>query len=214
MIRNIVFDMGHVMIYFLPKVFIERLGVPEEDRSLLMREVFGGIEWIQLDRGSISEEEAVDKMCRRLPERLYGAVRDLVCSWWKEPLMPVEGMAELVQELKTMGYGIYLLSNASRRLPEYFDRIPAAKYFDGKIVSAEWGVLKPQPDIYRILLETYHLKAAECFFVDDVPANVEGAYCMGIRGAVFDGNVDRLRRELQEAGVPVSQTAKERGNNL
>lgn len=205
MIRNIVFDMGHVMIYFLPKVFIERLGVPEEDRGLLMREVFGGIEWIQLDRGSITEEKAVDIMCRRLPERLHGAVRDLVCGWWKEPLMPVEGMAELVRELKGMRYGIYLLSNASIRLSEYFDRIPAAEYFDGKIVSAEWKVLKPQPDIYRILLDTYHLKAEECFFVDDVPANVEGAYCMGICGAVFDGNVDRLRRELRDAGVPVSE---------
>lgn len=203
MIRNIIFDMGHVLMYFLPSVYIERLGIPADDGKLLFREVFHSVEWIRLDRGSITEEEAVENMCRRLPVRLHEAVRELVCGWWKGPLIPVEGMEALVAELKEQGYGIYLLSNASKRLPEYFDRIPGAQYFDGKIVSAQWGVLKPQPEIYQKLLEQYRLKPEECFFVDDVPANVEGAYHMGISGAVFDGDVARLKRELGEAGVRV-----------
>lgn len=205
MIRNIVFDMGHVLMYFLPEVYIERQKVPEEDREMLLQEVFRCVEWIRLDRGNITEEEAAAAMCRRLPERLHENVWELVSGWWKGPLIPVEGMEALAAELKGMGYGIYLLSNAGRRLPEYFDRIPGSQYFDGRIVSAEWGVLKPQPEIYRILLETYHLKAEECFFIDDQLTNVEGACFVGLCGAVFDGDMTRLRQKLREAGVMVAE---------
>ena len=208
MIRNIVFDMGHVLIYFSPDVFIERLGVQEEDRPLLMREVFRDKEWVQLDRGTLSEEEAVRILCGRLPKRLHEAVGELVCGWWKRPLLPVPGMARLVGELKGLGYGIYLLSNANRQLPRYFSRIPGAEYFDGLLVSADWKMVKPQREIYEKLYEQFHLKPEECFFIDDQPANIEGAYCTGMEGAVFDGDIKRLRRKLKEAGIPVKTQQK------
>lgn len=203
MIRNIIFDMGHVLIYFSPETFIKRLGVPEADGRLLLREVFRDKEWVQLDRGSLSEEEAVEAICGRVPGRLHGAVRELVCGWWERPLLPVEGMAELVGELKKLGYGIYLLSNANRQLPRYFERIPGAEHFDGRIVSADWLLLKPQKEIYEKLYETYGLLPEECFFIDDQPANIEGAWRTGMDGAVFDGDLARLRRQLRTAGVPV-----------
>lgn len=201
MIHNIVFDMGQVLVYFRPDVFVERLGVPEEDRELLLREVFRDREWVQLDRGTLTEDEAVESICRRLPEHLHGAAAELVCGWWKRPLLPVPGMAELIARLKAMGYGIYLLSNASRQLPRYFPRIPGSQYFDGRIVSADWLLLKPQKEIYEKLYEVYGLKPEECFFIDDQPANVEGAYCTGMEGAVFDGDMARLCRKLGEAGI-------------
>lgn len=203
MIRNIVFDMGQVLIYFRPDIFIERLGVPQEDRPALLRELFNSVEWVQLDRGTITEEEAVASVCRRLPPRLHGYVRELVFSWWQRPLIPVEGMEELVRELKELGCGIYLLSNASIRLHQYFSRIPSSKYFDGMVVSADWKLLKPQHEIYETLLREYQLRAEECFFVDDLSSNVEGARCVGMAGAIFRGDIPRLRRELNEAGVPV-----------
>lgn len=203
MIRNIVFDMGQVLVYFRPDVFVERLGVPEGDRALLLREVFQDREWVQLDRGTLSEEEAAERIEKRLPERLHSAAEELICGWWKRPLLPVPGMAELIARLKGMGYGIYLLSNANRQLPRYFSRIPGSEHFDGRIVSADWLLLKPQREIYEKLYEVYGLKPEECFFVDDQPANVEGAYCTGMDGAVFDGDMDRLCRRLRETGVSV-----------
>lgn len=202
MIQNIVFDMGHVLIYFQPRVLIERLGITGGDKELLLREVFRDVEWIQLDRGSLPEEEAVRILCGRLPKRLHGAVEELVCGWWKHPLVPVEGMEELVAQLKGAGYGIYLLSNASRQLHRYFDRIPGSQYFDGRIVSADWQLLKPQKEIYEKLYEVYGLKPEECFFIDDQPVNVEGAYRTGMAGTVFDGDLERLRKRLcQVLGV-------------
>lgn len=204
MIRSIVFDMGNVLIHWRPAFFIEQEGVPAEDRPLLLREVFGSVEWIQLDRGTVSPEEGIASMCRRLPPRLRGPARELTLGWWKRCLLPVEGMAELIRELKGLGYGIYLLSNAKIDLPLYFDRIPGSECFDGRIVSAEWKLLKPQPELYRVLLREYGLKAEECFFVDDLAVNVEAAVQTGMSGTVFQG-ADSLRRALAQAGVPVRQ---------
>ena len=194
MIRNIIFDMGNVLIHYVPEVFLERISVPEEDRPLLLREVFGSVEWIRMDRGSIQEDEAIAAMQARLPQRLRGYV---------PPLLPVEGMAALLEELKGLGYGIYLLSNATVRLPEYFDRIPGSQFFDGKIVSAEWKFLKPQHEIYETLFREYSLKPEECFFIDDLHINIEGALCVGMAGAIFYDDMVRLRRELNSAGIPV-----------
>lgn len=205
MIRSIVFDMGNVLIHWRPGLFIGELGLSEEDGAALLRELFGSVEWIQMDRGTLSMEEGLEAACRRLPERLHGPARELTFNWWRRWLLPVEGMAELVRELKGLGYGVYLLSNAKADLPEYFGLIPGSGCFDGKIVSADWKLLKPQPEIYRVLLREYGLRAEECFFIDDLNINVEGARLAGLDGAVFSGDLPRLRRELNAAGVKVRE---------
>ena len=202
MIRNIILDMGNVLIHWCPERFVERYGLSEEDRALVLQEVFTSVEWIQLDRGIISFEEGIGTMCRRLPERLHTAARELTLDWWRDCLFPVEGMGELVRELKGLGYGIYLLSNAKADLPLYFDRIPGSECFDGRIVSADWKLLKPQPEIYELLLRQFGLKAEECFFADDLFINVEAALLVGMSGTIFWG-AKELRRALIEAGVPV-----------
>ena len=202
MIHNIIFDMGNVLIRWEPERFLEREGVPEEDRPLFMEEVFGSVEWVQMDRGCIPCEEGAGAMCRRLPERLQPLARKLALRWWEDHLIPMEGMGDLVREVKELGYGVYLLSNAKGDLPEYFDKIPGSECFDGKIVSADWKLLKPQPEIYQVLFRECGLKAEECFFTDDLNINIEGAALVGMPGAIFRG-ASRLRRDLIAAGVPV-----------
>ena len=204
MIRNILFDMGNVLIRFDRKLFLDRLAVSEEDKQTLLREVFANVEWAQLDWGSQTEETALESMCKRLPERLHAAAEKLTLHW-DEPMIPIDGMYELVEELKAKGYGIYLLSNASYRQHDYWPRISASKFFDGKLISADVHVVKPQPEIYKLCLEKFGLKAEECFFIDDVGANVQGAINCGLSGAVFFGDVSRLRKELRTVGVNVSE---------
>lgn len=203
MIRHIVFDMGEVLIRWRPELLAAQLEIPEEDVQPLCRAVFSSVEWVQLDRGTISKEDALAAMCAGLPERLRAGAEGLVRDWWKRPLIPVPGMEELIEELKGLGYGIYLLSNASSELHEYFHRIPGSQYFDGKIVSADWKLLKPQHEIFETLFREYNLRPEECFFIDDLPANIEGARYAGMDGAVFDGGLSHLRRRLIAAGVPV-----------
>lgn len=204
MIRNILFDMGQVLIRFDRDYFMQRLGVSGEDKTLLMREVFLSVEWVQMDRGTLCEAEAFQSISARLPQRLHDAAGKLI-AMWDRPILEVDGMYELVKELKELGYGIYLLSNASIRQHEYWPRIPASRFFDGKLISADVKVIKPQPEIYRLCLEKFGLNPEECFFIDDAPANIEGALCCGIAGAVFHGDVKRLRGQLRAAGVPVTE---------
>ena len=205
MIRNIIFDMGRVLIHWDPERLIARQGYTGDDAARLLREVFQCAEWQGLDRGRLTPEDALATMLPRLPAHLHAAAEHFVRFWWVEPLWPVEGMAELVRELKGLGYGIYLLSNATSRLHDYFDRIPGSECFQGKIVSADWKLLKPQHEIYETLFREYTLDPAACFFIDDNPANVEAGLCQGMRGAVFFGDMARLRGELRRAGIPVKE---------
>ena len=202
MIRNIVFDMGQVLLRFLPDLFIERLGVEGEDKKLLNREVFRSLEWARMDRGSLTDEEAAEIICRRVPERLHDAVHKLV-AMWDRPILAVEGTEELIAELKEKGYGIYLLSNASYRQHDYWPKLPASRYFDGTLVSADVKLVKPQPEIYRLLCETFSLVPDECVFIDDAINNAEGAFLCGMHPIVFHDDVPELRARLRELGVPV-----------
>ena len=205
MIRNVVFDMGGVLIHWNPHLLLTPYGLTAEEEAQVTRELFTGVEWVRLDRGTMTEEEVAESVCRRLPEHLHGCVGEVVRNWHQRTLEPMEGMAELLHELKALGLHIYLLSNANLKLRSYFPRIPGAECFDGLMVSAEEKLLKPQHEIFEVLLKRFDLKAEECFFVDDSPANVEGAQRAGLNAVVFYGDVPRLRKELRTAGVPVKE---------
>ena len=156
-----------------------------------------------MDHGIMTQKEGYERICRRLPERLHEAAWHCVFDWWNPPLDPAPGMVELVREVKELGYGVYLCSNATSTIHEYFHRIPGSEYFDGKIVSADEKLLKPQHEIYERLFETFGLKAEECFFIDDSTLNIDGAYAVGMPGAVYLGDMTRLRENMRAAGIPV-----------
>lgn len=202
MIKNIVFDMGGVLIRFEPRKYIRRLNVSPEEEELLYRQVFRSLEWARMDRGSMTDAEAAEIICRRVPEHLHEGVRRLVLQW-DRTIDEYEGMYELIEELKNAGYGIYLLSNASLRHPYYWPKTRVSRLFDGLLVSAEVHFVKPQPEIYRLLCERFSLKPEECFFIDDLPTNIEGAYNFGIAGTVFHEDTGELREVLRAAGVRV-----------
>ena len=206
MIRNLIFDMGGVLIDWNPSVIIARLGLGPDDSALLHREIFRNFEWTAMDHGVMSQQEGCERICRRLPARLHEAAAACVFDWWKAPLTPMPGMADLIREVKNLGYGVYLLSNAASTLHQYFDRIPGSECFDGKIVSADVRLLKPQHEIFECLFETFSLRPEECFFIDDNELNIAGAFAVGMPGAVFfKEDFARLRRELREAGIPVRE---------
>jgi len=205
MIKHMIFDMGNVLIAWDPPMLTRRLGLSEEDYQIFLREVFSCSEWVALDRGTFTPEQAMETVAPRLPEHLHAAAFRMMREWWADPLVPIEGMRDLIWELEDLGYDIYLLSNATSRLHDYFRRIPGSECFSGMIVSADWKLLKPQREIYEKLFESFSLAPEECFFIDDSPLNIDGAREAGMPGTVFFGDMARLRRELAAAGIPVAQ---------
>ena len=203
MIRNIVFDMGQVLIRWRPEEMLERFDLSQEEKTMLLQELFWSPEWIAQDRGIITEADMIARVSARLPETLHCTVEEVIKAWHVWHLTPMPGMAELVRELKEKGYGIYLLSNASTALRGYFPRIPGSECFDGLMVSAEEKLLKPQHEIYERLYERFGLVPEQCVFIDDSPANIEGAMLTGMQGIVFRGDTERLLRELLALGIGV-----------
>ena len=201
MIKNIVFDMGGVLIRWKPEEILGQFDLSPEETEILNRELFHGIEWMQQDRGILTGDEVAEAVCARVPEHLWETVKSMVYGWYQQYLIPMPGMAELVRELKSNGYRIYLLSNASLALRSYFPRIPGSECFEKLLVSAEEKLLKPSHEIFERLYEKFELTPGECWFIDDSPANVEGAILTGMGGTVFYGDVARLRRELHRAGI-------------
>lgn len=200
MIKNVVFDMGNVLIHFDPALFVQREGFSGKDAQLLVQEVFQTSEWVQMDRGTLAEEKALEQMYVRLPEHLHAAAKHLVYDWDK-PIIPMEGMQELCRELKNAGYGVYLLSNARVCQHEYWPRVPGNELFDGTLISADYRLMKPEKAIYELLCQKFSLKPEECVFIDDSPTNIEGSIQAGMKGIVFYGDMERLRAGMRRVGI-------------
>lgn len=200
MIRHIVFDMGQVLVQFSAGLFSERLRLSAEDAELIRREVLTTVEWVRMDRGTISDDDALARMCARLPQRLHDTAAYLVRRW-NDPIVPVPGMADVARDLKAAGYDLYLLSNAATRQHTYWHDIPGSEYFSGTFISADHHLLKPEDAIYQAFFQKFGLKPEECLFIDDSAANIEASENAGMAGIVFHGDAARLRRQLAEHGI-------------
>ncbi len=201
MIRNLIFDMGDVLIEFDPPYFLDREQISDqEDRELLLREVFYSPCWKDMDLGLYDENEMFQRIKANIPERLMPAAERLMFHL-HDPLIPVKGMDELVMTLKEKGYKIYLLSNASVRQKRYWPQVRCSSCFDGTVVSAFEKCIKPDPRIYEILLDRYALKAEESLFIDDRLINTEAAQKLGMKAFLFQDNCDELVAYMKKEGI-------------
>lgn len=205
MIQNIIFDMGNVLLLYDTKIYVEQYLEDPEDRQLLLDELFNSVEWVRMDRGSITEEEVIDAVNQRLPPHLQGASKHFIENWHKESPR-FDEIEALIAQLKAEGYGIYLLSNASKRFYTYKNQIPAIRYFDGLFISADWHLCKPDPACFRFFCKHFGITPESCFFVDDFNMNIEAAQHVGMQGFLFRRNVSALRQALQQAGVNIIVT--------
>ena len=203
MIRNIVFDMGNVVIRFDPPYFLDRAGIHDpEDRKLILNELFLSVEWAQMDAGTLTEETAEPLILSRFPERLKDTVRTLLYTW-AYPRDMIPGMEDLIRRLRETGYSIYLLSNASAAQHEYWPKFPVSRLFDGKLISCDVKIVKPCHRIYQLFTEKFSLLPEECIFIDDANANVAGAVACGWQGIVFHGSSEELEGKLRKYGVRI-----------
>ena len=192
--------MGGVLIDYNPEKALYGI-FDKETADILLREVFRNSLWSDKDRGIISPAEIMEKVRDRIPAEVFEKVSEMVDNFY--PYMPpFEKMYDFVKEIKAKGFGIYLLSNASSDFHERRSGIPALSLFDGVIISADYKLLKPEKEIYEKLYETFSLLPEECFFIDDVPANIEGAAATGMQGhCYYHGDIDILIRDMKEKKI-------------
>ena len=194
-IKNIVFDLGRVLIKFEPKEYIEQ-NVPEEKREDFYNGIFGSTEWLMLDRGTLSYEDAKKIFKERVPradkqiDRLFDA--DLF-----EILQPIEENVKLLPKLKEK-YNLYILSNFHQPAFEHiFKKYEFFKLFDGHTVSCYYYLLKPEKEIYDTLINKFNLIPKETVFIDDTKVNIDACEKEGIRG-IHLPDYTELKQKLEE----------------
>ncbi len=199
MIKNIIFDLGNVLLNFKPLEYLNTKISDLEKVQQIYEEVFRSDEWLMLDRGSITEQEAINKICSRNTED--GELIKLVMHNWYLLLTPIKDTVKVLKELKGLKYKNYLLSNF--HLLAYEDvtkRYDFFKYFDGGIVSYKEKLMKPEKDIYKKLIETFKIHPKESIFIDDTEENTVVATKLGFESILFTNSLD-LRKRLIEYKV-------------
>lgn len=200
MYTNIIFDIGNVLLSFNPKEYLKGK-ITEEKIEDLYREIFQSEEWVMLDRGTITENEAINKIIDRNSK--YGDDIKLVFEDWYNILKPIEETIEILKDLKNNGYKIFYLSNFHdlafkdvRRKNNFFE------LFDGGVVSYEEKLIKPEEEIYKLILKRYNLIAEESIFIDDTKLNIEGAEKLSINTLLFE-TPEKLRSDLKNLNINI-----------
>jgi putative hydrolase of the HAD superfamily len=197
MIKNILFDLGNVLISFKPAEYFEKNKYPENIKNTILSDIFESNEWLLLDNGEISTSDAIEAISRRSSlnkneiAHIFNLRTDL--------MFPLDTNVRLLPDLKKRGFRLYFLSNFPS---DIFDEIRSGyyffKYFDGGLISAVAKSSKPDVGIYKSFMEKYSLIANECLFIDDIEKNVKTAESLGMKGIATNGSLE-ISKEIEKA---------------
>lgn len=179
MIRTIIFDIGNVLADFNWRAYLDSFALPEQEDRIVERTLFLSPLWAEIDRGRLSDEELLAQICKGAPEqemlirRVYSGAGMAVSQNAYAP--------GLLKRLKELGYQIYILSNYGKTFyEERLSNFEFLRYSDGQVISYQEQYIKPEPEIYQILLSRYQICPEEAVFFDDLPKNLETAKTFGI----------------------------------
>src|SRR5512132_1453235 len=199
--RAVIFDVGGVLIDWNPRHLYRKLFAGDGDDAMewFLAEVCTP-EWNLRQDAGRPFAEAVAELTGRFPDHA-----DLIAAYdarWEEMVRGAHSEAiEIVRELKAQGTPLYCLTNFSmEKFPSMRRRFDVFDLFDGIVVSAEIGMVKPDPAVYRYVVERFGLEAPSCLFVDDVEANVAAASSVGMQAVRYLSS-RQLRHDLQMRGA-------------
>ncbi len=193
--KSVVFDIGGVLVDWDP-AYLYRTLIPDADmRTVFLRDVCPR-EWnARCDAGLPWKDAVAERIA------LYPAQADLIRAYderWPEMVAGLlDDVVRIKDDLRAQGVPLYAITNFSSDKWRLSQTLwPTLADFDGIVVSGDEKIMKPDPRIYHTLLDRYGLSASDCLFIDDVPANVDGARAVGMHGHVFT-NALCLRQALQ-----------------
>ena len=200
MYKNILFDMGNVIMDFSPDYILSMYTKDVKLINFLKYKILYTVAWARSDKGELTEKGIYDETIKGLDEKYHSIAKEVIYGWYNYKTESKE-IYELMKELKNKGYRLFLCSNAAESFHKYEDKIEAFKLLEAKVVSADIRQVKPDKEFFEYLLNTYRLKPEECFFIDDLAVNVKGAYECGIDGYQYNGNVWLLRKFMERVGI-------------
>lgn len=200
MIKNIVFDIGNVLVKFGWEDFFKKFNMPEDVYKKVVKATVGHDTWNEIDRGVFSDEKVLQCFIDNDPS---------VEEWIRKMFASIHGMLvqfdyakPWIKELQEKGYKVYCLSNMSfKACRECKDALDFLPMLNGYVLSCEVKIIKPEPEIYKTLLDKYNLVPEECVFMDDLPRNIEAGKKAGMHGIVFTGKEAAMEslKKLEES---------------
>ncbi len=201
LIKNIVFDVGGVLLEYPPVDYYGRYVDSEEKARELAEKTFFSDDWEKLDRGLLEREEIIRLFCDKYPDDSE-TIRKAIGSWSKM-MRPNEENVEVARELDEAGYPLYILSNyPSQGFSEVKEKFDFFGLFRDEVISGEATYIKPEDEIYQIMLQKFRLEPEHTLFIDDGKENIEAARESGIYGIHCAEDID-LRQELERLNVSV-----------
>lgn len=205
MIKNIIFDLGNVIINYNQKKIINNFTEKEEEIKYIYDEIFHAPEWTLMDLGDITNDEATEIINKRNEFKYEKLTQEFLHEWYKK--QPINrDIVEIAKILKNNGYNLFALSNMANQTYEYFKNDEFFSLCTGIVISAHEHVKKPNEKVYRLLLNRYNLNAEECLFIDDDDSgkNYETANRIGIKGRrIMPNQVEDVKKLLLEFNVKI-----------
>ncbi len=199
MIKNIILDVGKVLVEWDTEYAFREMGLDGEVGRTVAAATVASPDWNELDRSLLTDEEILAKFIARAPE--YEKEIRMVWDNIALPIWQYDYARPWIRAMKRNGYRVYILSNYSRYTYEHTrEALSFLEDVDGALFSFQVKQIKPEPEIYRLLLAKYSLNPQECIFLDDRRENVEAAEAQGIAGIQFTGYEEALL-ELKRRGV-------------
>lgn len=193
-IRNVVFDLGGVLITWRPQEIIDSFYDDPELRAAVRREAFQHADWLEMDRGTLDEPV----LCERFAARLKRPVTEMAALFEhvRASLVPIPATVELLERLRERGLPLYALSNMSLPMFRHIERYAFFRLFTGKVISGAIKLVKPEREIYEHLLQRFGLAPAETVFIDDLAPNVAAARDAGLAAIQFE-SAAQCERDLE-----------------
>lgn len=205
MIKNIIFDLGNVIINYNQKKIINNFTEKEEEIKYIYEEIFHAPEWTLMDLGDITNDEAIEIINKRNEFKYEKLTQEFLHEWHKK--QPINrDIVEIAKILKNNGYNLFVLSNMANQTYEYFKNDEFFSLCTGIVISAHEHVKKPDEKVYRLLLNRYNLNAEECLFIDDDDSgkNYETANKIGIKGRrIMPNQAEDVKKLLLEFNVEI-----------
>jgi putative hydrolase of the HAD superfamily len=194
-IKNVVFDVGGVLLEWNPAATVARLHSDPETQARIRREMFEHADWHEFDRGGLTYDGAIEHFARKTG--LTAAQTRELLETTRDSLQPIPGTLRLVEDLAAAGTHLYLLSNMPASTYEFLSRKhPFFSRFKYLVISGQILLIKPDPAIYKHLVEKTGIVPAESVFIDDVLKNVVAARECGLHAIQFR-DPESCRAELR-----------------
>lgn len=197
----VVFDIGEVLLDWDPRHLYRKIFTDPDQMEWFLREVCTP-EWNREQDGGRLWTEAVAERITLFPDYAE-TIRAFDERWAETVSEAVHGSVTLLEKLRAANVPNYAITNFSEEKFVIAQKLfPFLAQFDGIVVSGTEKLLKPDPRIYRLLLDRHELNAADCLFIDDIKANVEAARTIGMQAVQFTDPA-QLATDLRTYGFRV-----------